>query len=277
METVPGGAELKRGAPDHWKMAELARLLKVPARYGIAWANGVMERLWHYTAKYHPQGDIGAAPNWAIANACAWPSKDADALVDALVSSRWLEVSSRHRLLVHDWYQHADESTKKWLIRNHLQFFCPSMSVLEELKIPPALALAPAPAFTTAPAACELPLTQAAVAENFPIADAEITKKIAEAAAQVKPDISDAELAEAVSSSRFPGQKTAKGYLKTVPAWLKNNRPKARDPDAEAVKVRESEARALDLYARGDPETKAVLRETWPDLQFPGGEETHAR
>ncbi len=53
---------MKRGAPDHWKMKELARLCHVPAPYGIPWANGVMERIWHYTAKYCLQGNIGKFP-----------------------------------------------------------------------------------------------------------------------------------------------------------------------------------------------------------------------
>ena len=38
---------MKRGAPDHWKMSDLARRLKVPDKYGVTWANGALERLWH--------------------------------------------------------------------------------------------------------------------------------------------------------------------------------------------------------------------------------------
>lgn len=116
---------MKRGTPDHWKMRELARLMKVPVKYGLAWANGTLERLWHYTAKYHPQGDIGKARDEFIASACGWPETDAMTLVDALVAAKWLDRDTTHRLLVHDWAEHCDDSVKKTLKRNGLAFFCP--------------------------------------------------------------------------------------------------------------------------------------------------------
>ena len=124
---------MKRGTPDHWKMRELARLLNLPARFGIATANGIMERLWHYTAKFHPRGDIGASPDWAIADACGWScgtrtdrlGQDSDklaAFIDALVVARWLDRDKVCRLLVHDWADHADSSVKKWLKDRDLSF-----------------------------------------------------------------------------------------------------------------------------------------------------------
>lgn len=119
---------MKRGTPDHWKMKDLARRLNVPPMYAIAWANGVMERIWHYTAKYCPQGDIGRVPDEEIAEVCGWPVKAAGRLVEALVQSRWLDRSSAHRLLVHDWQEHADQSVKKTLANRGLSFFFPEKS-----------------------------------------------------------------------------------------------------------------------------------------------------
>jgi hypothetical protein len=113
---------VKRGTPDHWKMKALARELNVPPMYAIAWANGVMERIWHYTAKYCPQGDLGRVPDEEIAEVCGWPAKAARRLVDALVTSRWLERSSTHRLIVHDWHEHCDESVKKTIRNRGLSF-----------------------------------------------------------------------------------------------------------------------------------------------------------
>ena len=97
-----GTYSMKRGAPDHWKMKELARLCGVPEPYALPWANGIMERLWHYTARFHPQGDIGTSPDWVICDACCWetrkrkdrPGQSAEKqerFIRALVDSRWLD------------------------------------------------------------------------------------------------------------------------------------------------------------------------------------------
>lgn len=129
---------MKRGAPDHWKMRDLAIQMKVPVRYGLAWANGTMERLWHYTAKYHPQGDIGKAPDRSIAEACAWPAATASDLITALIDVRWLMRSTAHRLLVHDWPDHADDAVKKTLKNRGLEFFLPENSSTVDGKIRPA-------------------------------------------------------------------------------------------------------------------------------------------
>ena len=140
---------MKRGATDHWKMRELARLCHVPERYALAWANGTMERLWHYTAKYHPQGDIGTSPDWAICDACAWdcgkradrPGQDsgkAAAFVAALLTAGWLDSDGRCRLIVHDWAQHADSSVKKTLENKGLSFFVPEKNNHPEKQISPA-------------------------------------------------------------------------------------------------------------------------------------------
>lgn len=114
---------MKRGTPDHWKMKDLARRLNIPPMYAICWANGCLERLWHYAARYCLQGDIGRVPDAEIAEVCGWPVKSAGRLVDALVEARWLDRSSAHRLLIHDWPEHCDESVKKTLKNRGLPFF----------------------------------------------------------------------------------------------------------------------------------------------------------
>src|ERR1017187_5590503 len=110
-----GGRNLKRGAPDHWKMKDLARRCGVPAPYALPWANGVMERLWHYTAKYCVQGNIGKVPNEEIAEICCWPIRRALVLVEALLASGWFDRSEKYRLLIHDWSDHADSAVTKTL------------------------------------------------------------------------------------------------------------------------------------------------------------------
>ena len=119
---------MKRGAPDHWKMKELARLCGVPSQYSLPWANGIMERLWHYTAKYCPQGNIGKVPDTEIAEVCGWPAKCAGDLVGALLQSGWLDLSEKYRLLVHDWPDHAEDAVKKTLKNRGLPFLFPENS-----------------------------------------------------------------------------------------------------------------------------------------------------
>lgn len=132
---------MKRGTPDHWKMKDLAKRLKIPLPYAV----GIMELLWHYTAKYHPRGDIGAAPDWAIADACGWDcgrrsdrvGQDPDklaAFVDALVASKWLDRDKTCRILVHDWSEHADGSVKKYLKDKGLSFLSPTLDGPQDLQ-----------------------------------------------------------------------------------------------------------------------------------------------
>lgn len=105
--------KMKRGTIEHPKMAMLCKALNVP-RYA---AVGLMESLWHATAKYHRRGNIGAWTNEKIANAIDW-RKDPDALIDALVRCGWIDLHPTHRLVVHDWSIHCDDATKKAVARN---------------------------------------------------------------------------------------------------------------------------------------------------------------
>jgi len=98
---------MKRGAVDHPKLQRLQRRLKL-TRFQ---AMGLMEALWHFVGRYSPEGDIG---RWADEEIAAWVEWDGDAeeLIDTLVLCGWLDRDPRHRLLVHDWPDHADEATR---------------------------------------------------------------------------------------------------------------------------------------------------------------------
>ena len=113
---------MKRGTPDHHKMRRFARLSGVPKVYALAWANGALERLWHYTAKYAIRGDIGRITNREIAEVCCYPIKRADHLIDILVQCEWLDRHPDYRLVVHDWADHADDSTRKTVKNRGLGF-----------------------------------------------------------------------------------------------------------------------------------------------------------
>jgi hypothetical protein len=74
-------------------------------------AVGILERLWHSTAINTPLGDIGRLPNDVIAEEVGW-TLDADALVNLLIENRWLDVHPVHRLVTHDWADHAPKWVK---------------------------------------------------------------------------------------------------------------------------------------------------------------------
>jgi hypothetical protein len=100
---------MKRGTPEHPKTIELAEVLGIP-RYA---AVGLLELLWHATAKHYPDGDIGRWANRHIAKAVYWDG-DADAFVAALIACGWLDaVDDPRRLVVHDWQEHADDAVKR--------------------------------------------------------------------------------------------------------------------------------------------------------------------
>jgi len=108
---------MKRGTPDHPKTHGLAAALGV----GVPQAVGHLEILWHWTAKFAPQGDVGRWADVDIERAAMWTGEPG-ALVRALVASRYLDACQQHRLVVHDWHEHADDGTKKALQRKGLKF-----------------------------------------------------------------------------------------------------------------------------------------------------------
>ena len=80
-----------------------------------------MEMLWHYTGTYAPRGDIGRVEDEAIARAVDWRKKPG-ILIQALVSTNFLDVSNDHRLIVHDWPDHAEDFVRKRLRRSSEDF-----------------------------------------------------------------------------------------------------------------------------------------------------------
>jgi len=108
---------MKRGTPRHPKTRALARTLGVPLSHAV----GILEMLWHFTAEYAPRGDIGRFADIDIAEEVAWEA-EAEKLIDALVECGWLERDERHRLIVHDWAEHADDAVHMRLARAHELF-----------------------------------------------------------------------------------------------------------------------------------------------------------
>ncbi len=99
---------MKRGTPDHPKARDLAARLQL-ARWQVV---GLLESVWHFSAGYARRGDIGRHADQEIANHIDWRG-DAAQLVAALVGARWLDRCACHRLRVHDWPDHADQTVQR--------------------------------------------------------------------------------------------------------------------------------------------------------------------
>ena len=103
---------MKRGTSEHPKVRRFARALGV----GLAQAVGHLELLWHFTAKFAPAGDLGRFHDADIEEACAWEGESGK-MVAALTESGWLDSHAQHRVIVHDWSEHADDATNLTLAR----------------------------------------------------------------------------------------------------------------------------------------------------------------
>lgn len=103
---------MKREALNHTKMKRLCRRLDVPLYQAV----GILETLWNLTSRQAIQGDIGKLTNEDIALGIDYRG-DENQLVECLVHSGWLDLNARHRLVIHDWAHHADDSVHMRLAR----------------------------------------------------------------------------------------------------------------------------------------------------------------
>ncbi|MFA6241289.1 MAG: hypothetical protein WC655_10190 [Candidatus Hydrogenedentales bacterium] len=108
---------MKKGTFQHPKNRDLARRLGMPT-YASA---GLLEALWHFTYNYAKPGNVGRVSNLAIAEGIDYEG-DPNAMVEALVGSGWLDESEKHRLIVHGWSEHAEDSVHRSLARAGLYF-----------------------------------------------------------------------------------------------------------------------------------------------------------
>lgn len=108
---------MKRGAIDHPKMLVLASKLGLKKWQAV----GIMESVWHFTARYAPQGDIGKYTDEMIAVGIGW-TDDPKQLIEALCDSQFLDKSGKVRLYVHDWHDHSDDYADKYLAIHNLNY-----------------------------------------------------------------------------------------------------------------------------------------------------------
>ena len=90
-------------------------------------AIGILERVWHATLVSAPQGDIGKLDNETIAELIGW-NGDPDQIINVLVEVGWLDECLNHRLVVHDWREHAPGYLKGNFERHSREFVKPNLS-----------------------------------------------------------------------------------------------------------------------------------------------------
>lgn len=108
---------MKRGGPNHPKTYALAEALGIRRAHAV----GILEMLFHFTAQYAPEGDIGKYSDKRIAAAVDWPGKP-EKLMEALTTTGWVDTyTNTHSGVgrsVHGWSEHADRSVKQRLTRD---------------------------------------------------------------------------------------------------------------------------------------------------------------
>lgn len=98
-------------------MKRLCRRLDVPLYVGV----GILESIWHVTGRECPCGNIGRLTDEDIALAMDYRGDEAK-LIEALVSSGWVDRDPQDRLLIHDWWDHADDHVHRRVARLQLYF-----------------------------------------------------------------------------------------------------------------------------------------------------------
>lgn len=124
---------MKREAVHHSKMKRLCRKLGIP----LWQAAGLLEMIWHVTARQTPRGDIGKLSDEDIAIAIEY-HEDERIMITALIESGWLDRDKTHRLIVHDWPDHAEDGVHLKIARSR-QFFIRQSQNGETFFEPPKL------------------------------------------------------------------------------------------------------------------------------------------
>ena len=109
---------MKREAVSHTKMGRLMRHLKLRRFQAV----GLCEMLWHTAAREAPEGDIGKLTDEDIAIALDWNREPGD-LIGGFTHAGLIDEHTVHRLIIHDWAEHAEDSVHSKIARSK-RFFC---------------------------------------------------------------------------------------------------------------------------------------------------------
>jgi len=89
------------------KIHALARRLKIPFPHAL----GICGLLWNFTCDHAPDGNVGKHGALGIATATHWDG-DENALLEALVSVRLIDIRDDGSLEIHQWDEHCPQWVK---------------------------------------------------------------------------------------------------------------------------------------------------------------------
>lgn len=98
---------MKTGTLDKMKFLVFKNSLGIPRYQAI----GLLEGLWYLTATNAPDGAIGRFTDVEIAAWLEWGG-DPAALIKSFLLGRFIDPCKNHRLVVHDWEDHAPQHIK---------------------------------------------------------------------------------------------------------------------------------------------------------------------
>jgi hypothetical protein len=101
----------------HRKTRKLAATMKIPLLHAL----GIIEALFIRTYDSAPRGDIGRLTNSDIALDIHHEG-DPDELIAALIAAGFLDEDPVHRLVIHDWHVHCNNSTNYRVARSGLNY-----------------------------------------------------------------------------------------------------------------------------------------------------------
>lgn len=119
---------MKLDGLDHPKTLDLASRLDISLPQAI----GHLELLWAFVAQKTPHGNVGKWPDGAIARSAHWTG-DATAFVTALVEAGFIDRHQSHRLVVHDWHEHAPRWVTSKIMRAGESFCTSDPQVIDEI------------------------------------------------------------------------------------------------------------------------------------------------
>lgn len=155
-----------RAVPEHPKFFALKDALHIRKYHAL----GILEALWHFAGKFAPRGNVGKFKDSEIEGWLEWDG-ERGALVAALTDVGWLDKSEEYRLVIHDWHEHADQTTRKQLGRTKTAFVSDMSGQLPDVSGQNGkVSGPPEPVPVPAPAPVPVPDTLASTADAVPAA-----------------------------------------------------------------------------------------------------------
>lgn len=109
---------VKHGTENKLKFKKLQRRLDL----SLWQAKGLLQTLWDFARGNAPAGDVGKYEDDELAIGIDWRGDPQD-LISALIDNGWLDrIDGPGRLIIHDWWEHCEDSIHMQLARHRKLF-----------------------------------------------------------------------------------------------------------------------------------------------------------